>query len=88
VRRRYRRKGYDSYGSRFPQDFSLEVLLGQMLGGMMNSDTVWHEIGRQQQGRPYGGGNEGGGGLGDFSGDAGGDLGGMGGGDFQTGGGF
>ncbi len=89
VRRRYRRNGYDSYGSRFPQDFSLEVLLGQMLGGMMNSDTVWHEIGRRQQGRPYGGGYEGGGGgLGDFSGDAGGDLGGMGGGDFQTGGGF
>ena len=81
VRRRYRQKGYDSYGSRFPQDFSLEVLLGQMLGGMMNSDTVWGEIGRHHQGRPSGGGFDmGDEGLGDF--------GGMGGGEFRTGGGF
>ena len=49
VRRRYRQNGYDSYNSSFPGNFSLEVLLGQMLGGMMNSDTVWREIGRHQQ---------------------------------------
>lgn len=81
VRRRYRQNGYDSYNSRFPEDFSLEVLLGQMLGGMMNSDMVWREIGRHQQGSPYGG--DYGGGDGGFGG-----FGGMGDGEFHTGGGF
>jgi chromosome segregation ATPase len=85
VRRRYRQNGYDSYNSNFPGNFSLEVLLGQMLGGMMNSDTVWREIGRHQQGTPSGrdsgGGGEGGG-------DFGAGFGGIGGGDFKTGGGF
>lgn len=85
VRRRYRQNGYDSYNSRFPGDFSLEVLLGQMLGGMLNSETVWREIGRHQQSRPSGedsgGGNRGFGGFG-------GGFGGAGGGDFKTGGGF
>jgi chromosome segregation ATPase len=85
VRRRYRQSGYDSYNSRFPGDFSLEVLLGQMLGGMLNSDTVWREIGRHQQSRPtgedFGGGDQGFGGFGGGSGGAGG-------GEFKTGGGF
>jgi chromosome segregation ATPase len=85
VRRRYRQYGYDSYSSRFPGNFSLEVLLGQMLGGMMNSDRVWREIGRHQQSAPSGGDLGGGGAGGD---DFGGGFGGMGGGDFRTGGGF
>jgi DNA repair exonuclease SbcCD ATPase subunit len=84
VRRRYRQSGYDSYNSRFPGNFSLGVLLGQMLGGMMSSDTVWREIGRHQQSSPpggtYGGGDAG---VGDFGG-----FGGMGGGEFRTGGEF
>lgn len=85
VRHRYRQNGYDSYNSRFPETFSLEVLLGQMLGGMMNSDMVWREIGRHQQGTPYGGDyGVGDGGFGDVSGG----FGGMGGGEFRTGGGF
>jgi chromosome segregation ATPase len=84
VRRRYRQSGYDSYNSNFPSNFSLEVLLGQMLGGMMNSDTVWREIGRHQQSSPAGGGYGGGdAGFGGF-----GDAGGMGGGEFRTGGEF
>jgi len=84
VRRRYRQSGYDSYNSGFPGNFSLGVLLGQMLGGMMSSDTVWREIGRHQQGTPQGGGYEGG--EADFGGFGG--SGGMGGGDFHTGGEF
>jgi DNA repair exonuclease SbcCD ATPase subunit len=84
VRRRYRQNGYDSYNSRFPGDFSLEVLLGQMLGGMMNSDMVWREIGRHQQSSPSGGDF---GGFDAGGGDFGGGFGG-GGGEFRTGGGF
>jgi chromosome segregation ATPase len=84
VRRRYRQNGYDSYNSGFPDNFSLGVLLGQMLGGMMNSDTVWREIGRHQQSSPQGGGYDGGdAGFGDVGG-----FGGMGGGEFRTGGEF
>jgi chromosome segregation ATPase len=84
VRRRYRQNGYDSYNSSFPDNFSLGMLLGQMLGGMMNSDTVWREIGSHQQSSPQGGGFEGGdAGLGGFGG-----FGGMGGGEFRTGGEF
>ena len=72
VRRRYRENGYDAYNSRFPGDFSLGVLLGQMLGGLGNPDTVWGEIDRHHH----------------SSGPAGGDLGSSGdfggGGDFYT----
>ena len=86
VRRRYRESGYDAYNSSFPGNFALGMLLGQMLQGMMNSDTVWQEIGRNQhRGGPVGD-------LGGFNGgfgDIGGDTGGFGGGGgFQTGGGF
>jgi chromosome segregation ATPase len=79
VRRRYRQNGYDSYQSRFPGDFSLGVLLGEMLRGMGNPDTVWGEIDRNHRNS----GPEGGWG-GDFggSGGTGGDFGG--GGDFYT----
>ena len=56
VRRRYRQRGYDCYDSRFPGDFALAVLLGRMLDGLANPDTVWGEIDRQHQSRgPEGG---------------------------------
>jgi hypothetical protein len=77
VRRRYRENGYDAYNSRFPGDFSLGVLLGQMLGGLGNPDTVWGEIGRHQSSSGPGGGD-----LGSSGGDFGGGFGG--GGDFYT----
>ncbi len=74
VRRRYRENGYDAYNSRFPGDFSLGVLLGQMLGGLGNPDTVWGEIDRHHQSRgpasdwggDFGGSGDIGGGGGDF----------------------
>jgi hypothetical protein len=80
VRRRYRQRGYDSYGSSFPGDFSLAVLLGRMLEGLANSDTVWGEINRHHRsaGPPGGWGGDFGG-----PGDIGGGFGG-GGGDFHT----
>jgi chromosome segregation ATPase len=82
VRRRYRQNGYDAYNSSFPGNFTLAVLLGQMLGGMMNSDRVWQEIGRHHQTSPPGGDfGEVDSGWGDFGG-------GIGGGDFHTGGEF
>ncbi len=49
VRRRYRQNGYDAYDSRFPGDFTLAVLLGRMLDGLANPDTVWGEIDRHHQ---------------------------------------
>jgi chromosome segregation ATPase len=86
VRRRYRQSGYDSYNSSFPGDFTLGMLLGQLLQGMTNSDTVWQEIGRHHHSSgPVGGRGDFDGGFGDM----GGDMGGFGGGDgFRTGGGF
>ena len=70
VRRRYRDNGYDGYNSRFPGDFSLGVLLGQMLGGSANPDTVWGEIDRHHESRgpsgDVGGPGDFGGGGGDF----------------------
>jgi chromosome segregation ATPase len=80
VRRRYRQSGYDAYNSRFPGDFALTVLLGRMLDGLANPDTVWGEIDRNHRSsrpeRDWGGGFGG-------SGDSGGDFG-DGGGDFYT----
>ena len=84
VRRRYRQRGYDGYDSRFPGDFALAVLLGRMLDGLANPDTVWGEIDRQHQSS---GPADGWGGLGgDFGGggDVTGGFGGGGGGDFYT----
>lgn len=85
VRRRYRRSGYDAYNVSFPGDFALGALLGQMLQGLMNSDMVWREVGRQHRGRHHG---DGWGRHGDSSGDVGDDTGGFGGGGFRTGDGF
>ncbi len=77
VRRRYRQQGYDRYNSQFPGDFALAVLLGRMLDGLANPDTVWGEIDRHQHRRGPSGGWGGGGG------EPGGSFGG-GGGDFYT----
>jgi hypothetical protein len=85
VRRRYRQNGYDAYNSSFPGNFVLSLLLGQMLGGMMNSDRVWQEIDRHHQTSPSSGDF---GGIEPGWGDFGGDMGSIGGGDFRTGGEF
>jgi DNA repair exonuclease SbcCD ATPase subunit len=80
VRRRYRQGGYDAYNSRFPGDFTLGVLLGRMLEGLANPDTVWGEINRHHQtSGPAGGMGGDFGGSGEISGGFGG-----GGGDFYT----
>lgn len=80
VRRRYRQRGYDGYDSRFPGDFALAVLLGRMLDGLANPDTVWGEIDRHHHGNgPVGGWSGDFGGTGDLGGGFGG-----GGGDFYT----
>jgi chromosome segregation ATPase len=60
VRRRYRQSGYDASNSRFPSTFALAVLLGRMLDGLANPDTVWGEIERNQRGSGHGGGWDGG----------------------------
>ncbi len=86
LRRRYRDNGYDRYDSSFPGGFSLAVLLGQMLGGLMNSDMVWRELGRHHHGGRHGRGW--GGGFGGGSEGPGDEAGGFGGGKFRTGGGF
>ena len=85
LRRRYRQNGYDASNSSFPGDFALGALLGQLLGGLMNSDTVWQELGRHHQGSQPSGDW---GGFGGGFGDSGGDAGSFGGGEFRTGGGF
>lgn len=77
VRRRYRQQGYDGYNSRFPGDFALAVLLGRMLDGLANPDTVWGEIDRQHHssgpvggwGGDFGGSGDGSGGFGGSGGD-------------------
>ncbi len=94
LRRRYRQNGYDASNSSFPGDFALGALLGQLLGGLMNSDRVWQELGRHhhRQGPSSDDWGGFGGGLGDSGGgfgDSGGDSGSFGGGgEFRTGGGF
>jgi chromosome segregation ATPase len=85
LRRRYRENSYDAYNSSFPGTFSLGALLGQMLGGLMNSDMVWRELGRHHHGGPHGGDWGGFGGGPEGPGD---ETGGFGGGEFRTGGGF
>lgn len=86
LRRRYRQSGYDAYNSSFSGDFALATLLGQLLGGLMNSDTVWREVGRHhhRQGQSSGGWGR----MGGRSADSDGDAGSFGGGSFRTGGGF
>jgi chromosome segregation ATPase len=61
VRRRYRQSGYDASNSRFPSDFALAVLLGRMLDGLANPDTVWGEIDRNHRSSDFEGGWGGGG---------------------------
>jgi hypothetical protein len=85
LRRRYRQNGYDAYNSSFPGDFALGTLLGQVLGGLMNSDMAWQELGRHHRSsQPPGDW----GGFGGGSREPGDETGGFGGGDFRTGGGF
>ena len=84
LRRRYRQNGYDAYNSSFPGDFALGALLGQLLQGLMNSDMIWQELGRQQRSQPPGHP----GGFGGGFGGSGNEAGGFGGGEFRTGGGF
>ena len=89
LRRRYRQNGYDAYNSSFPGNFSLGVLIGQMLEGLMNSDMVWQELGRHHQSsQPSGDWGGFGGGFGGGSSGPGNEGGGFGGGGFRTGGGF
>jgi chromosome segregation ATPase len=86
LRRRYRQNGYDAYNSSFPADFALGSLLGQLLGGLINSDMIWQELGRNHQSRQPSSDRGGfGGGFGGGPGDEGS---GFGGGGFRTGGGF
>ncbi len=85
LRRRYRRNGYDAYNVSFPGNFSLGVLIGQMLEGLMNSDMVWQELGRHHRSSQPSGDW---GGFGGGSGGSGDDAGSFGGGGFRTGGGF
>lgn len=86
LRRRYRQSGYDAYNSSFSGDFAMATLLGQLLGGLMNSDTVWREVGRHhhRQGQSSGGWGR----MGGRSADSDGDAASFGGGSFRTGGGF
>ena len=85
LRRRYRQNGYDAYNSSFSGDVALGSLLGQLLGGLMNSDMIWQELGRHHRSSQPSGDW---GGFGGGSGDSGGRTGSFGGGEFRTGGGF
>jgi chromosome segregation ATPase len=85
LRRRYRENDYDAYNSSFPGDFALGALLGQVLQGLMNSETVWRELGRHHRSSQPSGDW---GGFGGGSGGPGNETGGFGGGGFRTGGGF
>jgi chromosome segregation ATPase len=92
LRRRYRRRGYDSRHSQFPGGFEVGALLAMLMSGKTTGRDVWDRIDREQQFRKprtprgFGGGmfpgGFGGGGFG-----TGGGFGGGGGG-FRTGGGF
>jgi hypothetical protein len=68
LRRRFRRRSYDSDHSTFPAGFGLPSLLGQLLTGAMSSGKVWKEIDRAQRFRHspgvggFGGGDFGSGG--------------------------
>jgi uncharacterized coiled-coil DUF342 family protein len=49
LRRRFRRRSYDSSHSTFPAGFGLASLLGQLMTGVMSSGKVWKEIDRAQR---------------------------------------
>jgi len=87
LRRRFRRRSYDSDHSFFPSGFQLAALLSLLMSGRASGGDVWDRIDREQQFRrprtpvDFGGGVFRGG----FGG---GRRGGMGGGGFRTGGSF
>ena len=93
LRRRFRRRNYDSRHSYFPGGFDLAVLLGRILAGSMSGGGVWDQIRRNQRFRRPRTPRDFGGGIfpGGFGGPGrGGGFGGGfgGGGGFKTGGGF
>jgi hypothetical protein len=49
LRRRFRRRNYDSRHSHFPGGFELAALLGRLLAGRMSGGGVWEQIRRQQR---------------------------------------
>ena len=86
LRRRFRRRSYDSDHSVFPGGFQLAALLSLLMSGRASGGDVWDRIDREQQFRrprtPVDFGD------GVFPGGFGGSSGGMGGGGFRTGGSF
>ena len=49
LRRRFRRRNYDSRHSHFPGGFELAILLGRLLAGRMSGGGVWDQIRRNQR---------------------------------------
>jgi hypothetical protein len=94
LRRRYRRRGYDSRHSHFPGGFELGALLALLMSGQKSGRDVWGQIDREQRFRKprtpkgFGGGMFPGGFGGGMGGGGFGTGGGLGGGGFRTGGGF
>lgn len=86
LRRRFRRRSYDSDHSFFPSGFELAALLGLLMSGRASGGDVWDRIDRDQQFRRPRTPIDFGGGV--FPGSFGGGGGGMGGGGFRTGGSF
>jgi hypothetical protein len=48
LRRKFRRRNYDSHHSHFPGGFELALLLGRLLAGSMSGGGVWDQIRRHQ----------------------------------------
>jgi hypothetical protein len=86
LRRRFRRRSYDSDRSFFPGGFQLAALLSLLMSGRASGSDVWDRIDREQQFRRPRTPVDFGGGV--FPGGFGGGGGGMGGGGFRTGGSF
>ncbi len=86
LRRRFRRRSYDSNHSFFPSGFELTALLSLLMSGRASGGDVWDRIDREQQFRRPRTPVDFGGGV--FPGGFGGGGGGMGGGGFRTGGSF
>lgn len=49
LRRRFRRRNYDSRHSHFPGGFELAILLGRLLAGRVSGGGVWDQIRRNQR---------------------------------------
>ncbi|MBW2489372.1 MAG: hypothetical protein JRE72_18295 [Deltaproteobacteria bacterium] len=86
LRRRFRRRSYDSDHSFFPSGFQLAALLRLLMSGRASGGDVWDRIDHEQQFRRPRTPVDFGGGV--FPGGFGGGGGGMGGGGFRTGGSF